>query len=229
MDLRTVGVTIACLLTLVGGMALGWVQGTPTSDSSVAVAAAADVPVQGDSEPAVGVTEAPGFDPDPYDGKVFALGDSVLAGALPCLKKLGYSVDMRQSRQVDAGIQLLRKKVNKLPARLVIHLGTNGGVTTQELDAMMAILGTDRLVVWSTIQLPDDPDRYTYETRTNEAIAGLAARYDNVRILDWNALTQQNAEWIYLERIHMTPEGCAGYARLLDGLVRAASPFGNVT
>lgn len=47
MDLRTVGVTIACLLTLVGGMALGWVQGTPTSDSSVAVAAAADVPVQG--------------------------------------------------------------------------------------------------------------------------------------------------------------------------------------
>lgn len=161
----------------------------------------------------MGVTEAPGFDPDPYDGKVFALGDSVLAGALPCLKKLGYSVDVRQSRQVEAGIQLLRKKVNKLPARLVIHLGTNGGVTTQELDTMMAILGTDRLVVWSTIQLPDDPGRYTYEERTNTAIEDLAGRHANVRILDWNALTQQNAEWIYLEGIHMTPKG----ARVMPG------------
>ncbi|MFM9050407.1 MAG: hypothetical protein ACKOMX_10250 [Actinomycetota bacterium] len=173
MDLRIVGVTIACLLALVGGMALGWVHGSTSPTSPVAAATV--------QEP------------------------------------------------VDAGVQLLRKKVNKLPARLVIHLGTNGGVTPQQLDTIMAILGTDRLVVWSTIQLPDDPSRYTYETRTNETIAGLASRYDNVRILDWNALTQQNAEWIYLEGLHMTPEGCAGYARLLDGLVRAASPFGNVT
>ncbi|MFM8239715.1 MAG: hypothetical protein ACKOAW_05300 [Actinomycetota bacterium] len=226
MELRTVGVTIACLLAFLGGMALGWVHGS-TSPTSPVAAATVQAPVEADSEPAVGVTEAAGFIGDPYGGKVFALGDSVLAGAQPCLKKLGYSVDARQSRQVDAGIQLLRRKVNKLPARLVIHLGTNGGVTTQQLDTMMAMLGTDRLVVWSTIQLPDDPDRYTYEERTNTAIEDLAGRYANVRILDWNALTEQSSEWIYLEGIHMTAEGCAGYARLVDGIVRAPSPFGN--
>lgn len=75
--------------------------------------------------------------------------------------------------------------------------------------------------LFSTIQLPDDLDRYTYERATNDAIAALADRYDNVRIFDWEAVWALHPEWIYAEGIHMTPEGCRGYADLVEPQIRA--------
>lgn len=228
MDVRAVGVVLAFVLALVAGVALGWWQGSSEPNVSAAAATAA---VSGDAEPADGVTAAPSPDGAsvgvPFEGKAFGIGDSVLAGAATCLADRDVKVDAHESRQVSAGIDLLRKKVDNLPPRVLVHLGTNGGATAEDLDTIMAVLGSNRLVVWSTIQLPDDPTRYTYEQSTNDAIAALAQRYDNVRIFDWNAMTVQQPTWIYEEGIHMTPEGCEGYAQLVDGMLRAPSPFGN--
>lgn len=229
MDVRAVGVVLAFVLALVAGVALGWWQGSGEPNVTVA---AATTTVSGDAEPAAGVTSAPSPAIStsvgaPYEGKAFGIGDSVLAGAATCLAERDVKVDAHESRQVSAGIDLLRKKVGNLPPRILVHLGTNGGATPDDLDTIMAVLGSSRLVVWSTIQLPDDPSRYTYEQSTNDAIAALAQRYDNVRIFDWNAMTVQQPTWIYAEGIHMTPEGCEGYAQLVDGMLRAPSPFGN--
>ena len=121
----------------------------------------------------------------------------------------------------------LARKADTLPSRVIVHLGTNGGATARELDTIMALLGPDRLVLWSTIQLPDDPTRYTYERSTNDAIAGLAQQYDNALVFDWESVSRQHPEWLYVEGIHMTPEGCEGYAGLVEPQVRAPSPYGN--
>ena len=116
---------------------------------------------------------------------------------------------------------ILDAKSDRLPPRMIVHLGANGGATSEELNSIMAILGPDRIVLWSTIQLPDDPTRYTYERATNEAIAALADRYPNVRIFDWEAMSRLHPDWIYAEGIHMTPEGCRGYANLVEPQIRA--------
>ena len=139
---------MACAGALVGGMALGWAHGAETMPNTEMTAVATSAPVEGDSEPAVGVTQAPGFEQVPYEGKVYAIGDSVLAGAEPCLTKLGYVVSARQSRQTAAGLDVLRDKGKRIPARVLVHLGTNGGATSEDLAAIMAALGTQRLVVW---------------------------------------------------------------------------------
>lgn len=162
-----------------------------------------------------------------YDGRIFALGDSVLAGAARCLEARGVKVDAEQSRQVTEAIDILARRPAGLPARVIVHIGTNGGVDAGQLDTIMGLLGPQRLVLWSTIQLPDDPTRYTYERSTNDAIAALADRYPNVRVFDWEAATRQRPEWLYVEGIHMTPEGCEGYAGLVEPQVRAPSPYGN--
>ena len=225
MDLRAVGVAGAFALAVISGAAVGWWQGSSPAEMSAVAATATPSEAAGDSE--ASVTEAPSPVGQSYDGKAFGVGDSVLAGAATCLAKRGVKVDAHESRQIDAGLDVLRKKAKDLPPRVLVHLGTNGGATASDLDSIMTALGPNRLVVWSTIQLPDDPSRYTYETSTNDAIAALLERYDNVRIFDWNAITAQQPEWIYAEGIHMTPEGCQGYADLVDGLLRAPSPFGN--
>jgi hypothetical protein len=230
MDVRTLAVSLGFVAALLGGAAVGWLQGNPPIDSA---AASADegltaTPMESASSPPTVVDEAvPQPVYEPYAGDIFGIGDSVLAGAARCLADRGFDVDVQQSRRASQAIGILTNRIDWLPPRIIIHLGTNGGATPAELDAIMALLGPDRLVMWSTIQLPDDPARYTYERKTNKAIADLAERYDNVLVFDWEAKSQQHPSWIYLEGIHMTPEGCRGYASLVDPQLRAPSPYGN--
>lgn len=240
MDARGIATALAFVSALVAGGALGWIQGpspgqdamassgaTPSSVPMTALEAAgsgADSPSTDSSSTDSPSTDSPSTaesTPSNYDGEVFAVGDSVLAGAAACLAARGIDVDAEQSRQVTAALDLLSKKSAKLPPRVIVHIGTNGGASEAQLDAIMAVLGPDRVVLWSTIQLPDDPSRYTYERSTNDAIAGLANRYDNVRVFDWESVSRQQPEWLYLEGIHMTPEGCEGYAGLVEPQIRA--------
>lgn len=232
MEGRTVATALAFVAALTAGAALGWAQDSATAPLAApaeAVSPSAQMVAlefaAATGDPTASPTAAPTY--GPYDGKVFAIGDSVLAGAAPCLAARGVKVNAEQSRQVSAAIDILAAKADSLPPRVIVHLGTNGGATPEELDAIMALLGPDRLVLWSTIQLPDDPSRYTYERSTNDAIAALADRYANVLVFDWESVSRQQPEWLYVEGIHMTPEGCEGYAGLVDPQVRAPSPHGN--
>lgn len=223
--MRTASATIAFAAALVAGVGLGWWQGPALAPGSVTTPSAVASPLESaGGAPAARASSAsptPSRAPEPYDGDVFAIGDSVLAGAANCLARRGVDVNAQQSRRISDAVVILERKGERLPARVIVHLGTNGGATATELDAVMAVLGADRVVLWSTIQLPDDPSRYTYEGATNEAIAGLVERYDNVRIFDWQAATRLHPEWLYAEGIHMTPEGCAGYANLVEPQLRA--------
>jgi hypothetical protein len=232
-DLRTWLAGAAFGVALIGGVLLGWWHG-PSVAPGVAgpvvsdIAASSEVadgdkaqPLESAGSGVGGVSSSPSPALSPYDGPVFAIGDSVLAGAASCLAQRGIEIDAKQSRKASDALPILKRKADRLPDRVIVHLGTNGGMTEAEADALMAALGADRVVMWSTIQLPDDPTRYTYERATNDMISGLPQRYANVRIFDWESMTRQQPEWLYAEGIHMTPEGCAGYASLVEPQVRA--------
>lgn len=161
-------------------------------------------------------------DPTPYAGEILAYGDSILILAEDCLVDRGITVDSEESRQVEAGHDELLAYGDALPERVLIHLGTNGGADAADYDAIMEILGPDRVVVFATIQLPDDYERYTFEDSTNEQIVALAQRYPNARIFDWHSVSDLNPDWLYDDGFHPNPEGCEAYARLAEGIIRAA-------
>lgn len=237
MDLRTWGAGASFVAALVAGIGIGWWHGpsvAPADRAAPAQSAAAGttalprptatgdgIALPLESAGADGVVDSPTPEAKPYQGRIFAIGDSVLAGAASCLARRGIESDAKQSRRITDAVGILEDRRDRLPARILIHLGTNGGATPAELDAVMQVLGPERIVMWSTIQLPDEPSRYTYEKSTNEAIAALVERYDNVRLFDWQAASLQHADWLYAEGIHMTPEGCIGYANLVEPQIRA--------
>jgi hypothetical protein len=233
MDSRTIVAAVAFTGALVAGVGLGWWHGPSLApDSAIGAPVAIASPLEsagsggGDATtsrppPSPAPVTPPSPAPAPYAGDVFAIGDSVLAGAAPCLARRGIDTDAKQSRQIADAAEILDRTGERLPDRVIVHLGTNGGATASELDAVMSLLGPDRVVLFSTIQLPDDLDRYTYERATNDAIAALAVRYDNVRIFDWESVSRLHADWLYAEGIHMTPEGCRGYANLVEPQIRA--------
>lgn len=155
----------------------------------------------------------------PYTGNVLAFGDYVLVSVKPCLRKLGYRVDAVADRRVTAALTDLLARGDNIPGGVLVHLGANGGATPQDLDAIMKVLGPDRTVVWTTIQIPDDPERYTFEQNTNAAIAGLAEVYPNVRVFSWNALSMTNPDWLNADG-SMTKLGCEAFANFADRVMR---------
>lgn len=155
---------------------------------------------------------------------VLAVGDSVMLGAQRCLEKAGITVDAMGNRRIDSGITSLAGLAARLPERVVVHLGTNGGLQGRDLDRLMAVLGPTRQVTLITIQLPDDPSRYTYEARTNAAIARIPHRYPNAYVLDWNRLSDRVDGLVGGDHIHLTGAGCTAYAAMIQDHVR--STFG---
>ena len=155
----------------------------------------------------------------PYAGEVLAFGDYVLISAKRCLKKLDYEIDATTDRRVTDAVVDLRARGDDIPGGVLIHLGANGGASAADLDAIMQILGPDRTVVWTTIQIPDDPERYTFEQDTNAAIAGLAESYPNVRVFSWNAMSPTNPDWLNADG-SMTKLGCQAFADFADRVMR---------
>ena len=155
----------------------------------------------------------------PYDGPVLAFGDYVLVSAKSCLKKIGYAVDAQTDRRITDAAVDLRARASDLPGGVLVHLGANGGAEPQDLAAIMDAIGPDRAVVWATIQIPDDPERYTFEKDTNAAIAGLAEAYPNVRVFSWNAMSPTNPDWLNADG-SMTKLGCKAFADLADRVMR---------
>lgn len=187
------------------GPLLPW-EGTPVAAASSAAPAAST------AQPSPSIRT-------PYTGDVLAFGDYVLISAKRCLKKLDYEIDATTDRRVTDALVDLRARGDAIPGGVLLHLGANGGATAEDLDAVMQVLGSERAVVWTTIQIPDDPERYTFEQDTNAAIAGLAESYPNVRVFSWNALSPTNPDWLNADG-SMTKVGCQAFADFADRVMR---------
>jgi len=158
--------------------------------------------------------------PTPYTGEVFAFGDFFFLSTAPCLEAKGYEVDAVSGRRVTDAASELARIVDELPGAVLLHLGANAGASPNDLERIMTILGPDRIVVWSTIQLPDD-ERYTFESDTNAAISALPQKFPNARIVSWNALSLTNPTWVNADG-SLTEAGCEAFADFADAVVRAA-------
>lgn len=185
----------------------------------VLAAGPAQAQVATDPAPAPSPVQAP--PPPPFRGQGYALGDSVMLGAVPCLEPRRWTVDARGSRQAPAAIDVLRQKRSVLPRVVVLHVGTNGGITREHVDTAMRVLGRDRIVVWVTIALPET-SRYSFEDASNRVLRAAPKRWTNARVADWNkASAPYQRQWMWGDGIHLTPAGCRAYARLVDRVARA--------
>ncbi len=213
---RVLATVVALAVGFTGGLWAGIVY-TDSRDVAVPVPAPTRTADDTASE-TVTPTSRPA--PTPYTGEVLAFGDFFFLSTGPCLEAKGFEVDAQAGRRVTDAATELQRLDDAIPDAVLLHLGANGGAAAADLDRIMTILGPDRIVVWSTIQLPDD-DRYTFEGETNAAISALPQTYPNARIVSWNALSLTNPTWVNADG-SLTAAGCEAFADFAETVVRAA-------
>ncbi len=125
------------------------------------------------------------------DKPYFAVGESVMLGAKPVLDARGITTVAEVSKGPDWELEQLRlaKTKYRLTHGVVIQLGTNGTVTPEQYEAVLAEVADVPRVVVMTVKAPKP-----WIDGNNEIIRALPATHPNVVVLDWQVRAEEVAD-----------------------------------
>ena len=162
-----------------------------------------------------------GFPDGSYD--LLMIGDSVSLRAVDSFDGVfpHSHIDAEKGRQFDAGRATFEGYLQQnLAGKIVVFaLGTNGLVTDDQIDAIMADAGDKRIVVFVNTRSPQP-----WVGSTNQAIANAATRYKNVRVIDWYGYSANRNDLFDGDDTHLSTTGVTEYLNLIHDAVKKDLP-----
>jgi hypothetical protein len=149
-------------------------------------------------------------------GKVTAIGDSAMLGAVDALQQEIpnlVTIDARGSRQAPEAIGILRqlRASGKLGDVVIVHIGNNGIFADEHFDEMMRVLAGVRKVLIVNVTVPEGHSW----VQNNEVLADGVRRYpDRAVLVNWYGASVGHPEYFW-DGIHLTPQGARAYADLI--------------
>jgi hypothetical protein len=151
--------------------------------------------------------------------EITAVGDSVMVAATPALDSAlpGIYIDAQVGRQFSTGLEVISslKAQGQLRSIVVVGLGTNGTVTSDEISELYAEIGpTRRLVLVNTYE-----DR-SWEQEVNSTLAGAVGGHrSSTALADWYDTISHQTNLLWPDGIHPQPAGGVVYATMLKTAV----------
>ena len=163
-----------------------------------------------------------GFPQGAYD--VLMIGDSVSLRAVDAFQATfphGH-IDAAMNRQFTQGEAAFESYLGQnLAGKIAVFaLGTNGLVTAEQIDSVMADVGDRRLAVFVTTRSPQP-----WVQATNDAFWAAAERYPNVRVVDWFGHSAGRNDLFDGDGTHLSASGAQDYVNLIYETVENDLPF----
>jgi hypothetical protein len=164
-----------------------------------------------------------GVAPEVSGKDITAIGDSVMLASSMSLEQAfpGIYVDAAVSRHTYVGLDILKQLAasGQLRPVVVVGLGTNGGVTSDQVHQLMGIVGPKRKVILVNTFVP-----LSYEQSTNTALAAAARSYPNVVLANWFNTISDRTSLLWPDEIHPHyPAGTRVYAAMVKAAVEQAA------
>ena len=145
---------------------------------------------------------------NPSDG-LWVAGDSVILGIrneLSNRRQVGL-INAHVGRQAAELIDVLNKdKSRMVGAPVVVNMGNNNRLTESEVVSIFdAIKDQPQIIVVNTA-VPRG-----WKDQNNSLIAQVASRYQNVKIVDWNKISEGHPEYFAPDGVHLVPTGISVY------------------
>ncbi|MDX6645751.1 MAG: hypothetical protein QOK40_1478 [Miltoncostaeaceae bacterium] len=156
--------------------------------------------------------------------RAFVEGDSLAEGTAPylgrSLPRWSLREDVDVSRHAQDGVALVRAQGAALEPVVVIQLGTNDDPRFVSsfrslVRETVAVAGPARCVIWVSIVRP--PAAGASYQGYNDALAAVAARHPNLRIVDWVGMVRRNPWWLAPDGVHVSVGGYAARGRAIAG------------
>jgi hypothetical protein len=164
-------------------------------------------------------TARPAKNVNPGGHAPLAIGDSTMLLALPALAREGYQVNAHGCRQIDEGLEVIKdaKRHNRLPHLVVIALGADASISSDQLAKAFHIIGPKRVLGLVT------PLELGGGTSSDADVVRATVKRHPKRsiLLDWVAYSAGHGDWFQPDGLHLTFPGADAFARLL----RQALPY----
>jgi peptidoglycan/LPS O-acetylase OafA/YrhL len=213
--------SIAIITVLVAGVGLASAQ-SPRIESGLAFLTEPSTTTTTVTTPSTSAATRPGTAATtpttptvpPPPPQVTAIGDSVMLGAKGALETRipGIHVDAVVSRQFGTVIDMVRalKAAGQLSPVVVVHLGTNGRVTDEQMAALQPLLADRQRVIFLNVFAPR-----SWQNGDNDVIQRWVPRFANAVLVNWNGEGSLHPEYFYDDHIHVKSNGQARYADLV--------------
>jgi peptidoglycan/LPS O-acetylase OafA/YrhL len=145
---------------------------------------------------------------------IWLTGDSVILGIRTSLAEIRplLVVNARVGRAAPELLQEMRRDLEKAAgSTVVMDLGNNDLLTEDTVRSIFELVKASPKIVVVNTAVPRP-----YRDPNNELLARLATEYANVRIVDWNALSDGHPEYFAPDGVHLIPIGVSAYVMAID-------------
>ena len=147
-------------------------------------------------------------------GMIWLTGDSVILGIRSALEEIRplIVVNARVGRAAPELLQEISRDIEKAAgSTVVMDLGNNDLLIEETVRAIFELLKESPKIVVVNTAVPRP-----YRDANNELVAKLAAQYANVRVVDWNAISDGHPEYFAPDGVHLVPIGVSAYVMAID-------------
>ena len=145
---------------------------------------------------------------------IWLTGDSVILGIRTALSEIRplLVVNARVGRAAPELLQEMSRDLEKAAgSTVVMNLGNNDLLTEDTVRSIFELAKESPKIVVVNTAVPRP-----YRDANNELLARLASEYANVRIVDWNALSDGHPEYFAPDGVHLIPTGVSAYVMAID-------------
>jgi peptidoglycan/LPS O-acetylase OafA/YrhL len=145
---------------------------------------------------------------------IWLTGDSVILGIRSAIAEIRplLVVNARVGRAAPELLQEMSRDLEKAAgSTVVMDLGNNDLLTEETVRAIFELAKESPKIVVVNTAVPRP-----YRDANNELIARLANEYANVRIVDWNAISDGRPEYFAPDGVHLVPTGVSAYVMAID-------------
>jgi peptidoglycan/LPS O-acetylase OafA/YrhL len=145
---------------------------------------------------------------------IWLTGDSVILGIRSAIAEIRplLVVNARVGRAAPELLQEMSRDLDKAAgSTVVMDLGNNDLLTEETVRAIFELVKESPKIVVVNTAVPRP-----YRDANNELIARLANEYANVRIVDWNAISDGRPEYFAPDGVHLVPTGVSAYVMAID-------------
>ena len=141
---------------------------------------------------------------NPSDG-LWVVGDSVILGIrneLSNRRQVGL-INAHVGRQAPELIEVLNKdKSRMVGATVIVNMGNNNRLAESEVVSIFEAIKDQPQIIVINTAVPR-----SWKDENNSLIERVALNYQNVRIVDWNQISEGHPEYFAPDGVHLVPTG----------------------
>ena len=145
---------------------------------------------------------------------IWLTGDSVILGIRTALSEIRplLVVNARVGRAAPELLEQMSRDLEKAAgSTVVMDLGNNDLLTEETVRAIFELVKESPRIVVVNTAVPRP-----YRDANNSLIAEIAAQYANVKVVDWNAISEGHPEYFAPDGVHLVPTGVSAYVIAID-------------